>query len=76
MVERMEQLLTERSDAAGEVSKAFWHACAGGHRRAAEFLLARGAGLNRVPEYAEDTPLDAASSLGTRQETFSRGYGS
>ena len=68
MLERMEQLLTERSEGAGEVSKAFWHACAGGQRRAAEFLLARGADLNWVPEYAEGTPLDAASSLGTRQE--------
>lgn len=68
MVERMEQLLTERSDAASEVSKAFWHACAGGQRRAAEFLLARGADLKWVPEYAEGTPLDAASSRDTRQE--------
>jgi hypothetical protein len=68
MVERMEQLLAERSDAAGDVSQAFWHACAGGQRRAAEYLLARGADLSWVPEYAEGTPLDAASSLGTRQE--------
>ena len=63
----MEQLLGERPDAAGEVSQAFWHACAGGQRRAAEYLLARGADLNWVPEYAEGTPLDAASSLGTRR---------
>ena len=68
MVERMEELLGERSDAAGEVSQAFWHACAGGQRRAAEYLLAQGADLSWVPEYAEGTPLDAASSLGTRQE--------
>jgi uncharacterized protein len=67
MVERMEQLLGERPDAAGDVSQAFWHACAGGQRRAAEYLLARGADLNWVPEYAEGTPLDAANSLGTRQ---------
>lgn len=67
MVERIEQLLGERPDAAGEVSQAFWHACAGGQRRGAECLLARGADLNWVPEYAEGTPLDAASSLGTRR---------
>ena len=64
----MEQLLEERPDAAGELSQAFWHACAGGQRRAAEYLLARGADLNWVPDYAEGTPLDAANSLGTRQE--------
>jgi hypothetical protein len=68
MVERIEQLLGVRSDAAGEVSQAFWHASAGGHRRAAEYLLARGADLNWVPEYAEGTPLDAANSLDTRRE--------
>jgi uncharacterized protein len=68
MVERIEQLLGDRTDAAGEISQAFWHACAGGQRRAAEYLLARGADLNWVPDYAEGTPLDAANSLGTRQD--------
>jgi hypothetical protein len=68
MVERIEQLLAERPEAAGDVNQAFWHACAAGQRRAAEYLLARGADLGWVPEYAEGTPLDAASSLGTRQE--------
>jgi hypothetical protein len=67
MVERMGQLLGERPVAAGELSQAFWHACAGGQRRAAEYLCARGADLNWVPEYAEGTPLDAARSLGTRR---------
>jgi len=67
MVDRIEQLLEERPDAAGEVSQAFWHACAGGQRRAAEYLLARGADLNWEPEYAEGTPLDAADSIDTRQ---------
>jgi hypothetical protein len=66
---------------AGELSQAFWHACAGGQRRAAEFLLSRGADLNWVPDYAEGTALDAASSLGTRQDNViswlrSRGAGS
>ncbi len=66
MLERMEQLFAA-TDAPGEVSQAFWHACAGGQRRAAEFLLAHGADLDWVPDYAEGTPLDAASSPGTRQ---------
>ena len=68
MVERMEQLLDERPDKPGELSQAFWHACAGSQRRAAEYLLARGADPNWVPDYAEGTPLDAANALGTRQE--------
>jgi ankyrin repeat protein len=68
MLARTEQLLAERQHTEDEVSQAFWHACAGGQRRAAEYLLARGADLNWVPGYAEGTPLAAASSLGTRQE--------
>ncbi len=53
---------------ADDVSQAFWHACTGGQRRAAEYLLSRGADLNWVPDYAQGTPLDAASGLDTRQE--------
>jgi ankyrin repeat protein len=68
MLARTEQLLAEGHQSEEEVSQAFWHACAGGQRRVAEHLLARGADLDWVPEYAEGTPLDAAASLGTRQE--------
>ena len=50
------------------VSQAFWHACAGGQRRAAEYLLTRGADLNWEPDYAHGTPLDTASGPSTRQE--------
>jgi uncharacterized protein len=53
---------------AEQVSQAFWHACAGGQRRAAEYLLGRGADLNWEPDYAHGTPLDSANGLGTRQE--------
>lgn len=68
MLARAERLLAERYHTEDEVSQAFWHACAAGQRRAAEHLLAQGAGIDWVPDYAEGTPLDAASSLGTRQE--------
>ena len=50
------------------LSQAFWHACYGAQRRAAEYLLGRGADPNWVPDYADGTPLDAASSNGTRRE--------
>ena len=53
---------------AEDVSQAFWHACAGGQRRAAEYLLSRGADLTWEPDYAQGTPLDAASGLGTQQQ--------
>jgi hypothetical protein len=68
MVDRLEQLLAERPHSADEVSQAFWHACAGGQRRAAEYLLTCGAELNWTPDYAEGTPLDAAGSPGTRRD--------
>jgi uncharacterized protein len=72
MLERMEQLLSDRTDAAGEVSQAFWHACAAGQRRAAEHLLTHGADLGWVPDYAEGSPLDAARTLGTRRANVVR----
>lgn len=53
---------------AEEVSQAFWHACTGGQRRVAEYLLGRGADLNWEPDYAHGTALDTASGLSTRQE--------
>ena len=40
--------LTEEEPESAELSKAFWRACTGGQRRAAEYLLLRGADLNWV----------------------------
>jgi len=67
MLIRLEQLL-DGDLRPEDVSQAFWHACAAGQRRAAEYLLSRGADLNWEPDYANGTPLDAASGEGTRQE--------
>jgi hypothetical protein len=64
---RLEALLGS-DPRAEDVSQAFWHACTAGQRRAAEYLLARGADLNWEPDYAQGTPLDTASGLSTRQE--------
>lgn len=47
------------------VDQAFWHACAAGRRRAAEYLLGRGADWAWVPDYARGTALDAAAGRGT-----------
>lgn len=67
MLDRLEELLGS-DPPAEDVSQAFWHACGGGQRRAAEYLLSRGADLGWEPDYADGTPLDAASGLSTRQE--------
>src|SRR5215471_9393175 len=77
MLDRLQALLGS-DPPAGQVSQAFWHACTGGQRRAAEYLLSRGADLNWEPDYAHGTPLDTASGLGTRQEnviSWLRGLG-
>jgi hypothetical protein len=68
MLQRLEELVEERPASPDEISQAFWHACAGGRRRTAEYLLDRGADLNWVPDYAEGTALDAAGSRGTGRE--------
>jgi hypothetical protein len=49
-------------------SPARWHACSGAQRRAGEYLLGRGADLNWIPDYAEATPLDAATGNGTPRD--------
>ena len=51
-----------------EVSQAFWHACNAGQPRVAEYVLSRGGDLNWEPDYAQGTPLGAASQPSTRQE--------
>ena len=49
-----------RGAAFDEVTIAFWCACHGGQRLAAEYLLDRGAELNWISEWDGLTPLDAA----------------
>jgi uncharacterized protein len=46
------------------INDAFWQACHGGQRKAAEYLLDRGADLNWVPHWTDETPLDVAVSSG------------
>jgi ankyrin repeat protein len=69
LLDRLGELLTDNQLGTSEkINQAFWHACAGGQRRAAELLLDRGADVNWVPDYADGTALDAARGRGTRQE--------
>lgn len=65
MLGRLAELL--RSDPPpAEVSQAFWHACNGGQRRGVSSVTRRRP--HSEPDYAQGTPLDAASQPGTRQE--------
>jgi hypothetical protein len=63
LLDRLAQLLGD-NPSSPQVSQAFWHACSGGQRRAAEYLLGRGADLEWIPDYAKGTPLDAANAEG------------
>jgi ankyrin repeat protein len=63
LLARTEELL--RGASTDEISQAFWHACSGGQRRAAELLVAHGADLNWVPRYAKGTALDQAGQPDT-----------
>lgn len=49
-----------------DVTNAFWHACRGGHRETAEYLLNRGADLNWIG-YDQRTPLQAARESGVTE---------
>ena len=68
LLPRLRELLAGSGEGTPEkISQAFWHACAGGQRRAAELLLDLGADLNWSPGYADGTPLDAAAGGSTRR---------
>jgi len=66
LLEQLAELLGD-SPSSQQLSQALWHACSGGQRRAAEYLLGRGADLNWIPDYAQGTPLDAAGGEGTQR---------
>jgi uncharacterized protein len=69
MLDRVEELLAATPPPSEEdVNNAFWQACHGGERRAAERLLAAGADINFSPAYASNqTALDQATSPDTRR---------
>ena len=69
LLDRLQQLLSDNPPPE-RLSQAFWHACAGGQRRAAEYLLHRAADIDWVPDYADGTPLDAAMGQGTQRDNL------
>jgi hypothetical protein len=71
MTSRVEQFFTGPSaPSQKELNDAFWQACNGGFRRTAEHLLARGADLNWIPDYAKQTPLGIATGHDTGREAL------
>jgi hypothetical protein len=79
MTARVEELLdSETPPGPGEIAHAFWQACHGGQRRTAEYLFARGADINAIPDHSRHTPLDIAPGPDTRREavvSWLRGHG-
>jgi ankyrin repeat protein len=71
MTSQVEQFFTGPSTPSPtEVNDAFWQACHGGFLRTAEYLLARGADLNWIPEYTKQTPLEIATRHDTGREAL------
>jgi ankyrin repeat protein len=69
LADRVQQLMSADPPPDAEaVTTAFWHACSGGQRRVAEYLLSHGADINGRPGYAKDNPVQAAASVDTRRD--------
>ena len=67
LMSRVEELVAAGPGPA-QISEAFWHACHGGQRRTADYLLRHGADINAVVPYAQGTALDVAAGPDTRRE--------
>lgn len=61
--DRVRADFAEKPPATREVTNAFWHACRGGQREVAEYLLERGADMNWIG-HDRKTPLQAAEESG------------
>jgi len=69
MLTRLDELLGTVPPTEADLNEAFWQACHGGQRRAAERLLAAGADINACPAYANNqSALDAAIRPDTRRD--------
>jgi uncharacterized protein len=65
LMDRLERNFAgDAAPSSAEITRAFWGACHGGQRSAAEYLLDRGAKLNWIPSWERVTPLDAAQRSG------------
>jgi hypothetical protein len=74
LLDRLEELLAGRPGSE-DISHAFWQACHGGQRRAAERLLNAGADLSYHPGYADETPAQIAATHGEQRSNVIRWLG-
>lgn len=70
LLDRLDELVTDSPVTQAALDQAFWHACAGGQRRAAEMLRDLGADLDFTPDYGHGTVLDIASGPGTQRSNL------
>jgi uncharacterized protein len=71
MMPRVEALLAAiPPPSPDDLTEAFWQACHGGQRRAAERLLAGGADVSGTPGYSDQTAAEAAAEPGTQRESL------
>jgi ankyrin repeat protein len=77
LLTRLDELLAATpAPAESEVNQAFFHACQGGQLRAAQRLLAAGADLTAIPDYAGGaTVLEMALNPDTRREQLATWLG-
>jgi uncharacterized protein len=69
LLSRLEELLAVDPAPPGDaINEAFWQACHGAQRRAAEHLLGLGADLTAIPRYARQTAVEIAAGPDTRRE--------
>ncbi|MDE3206677.1 MAG: hypothetical protein KGQ66_20915 [Acidobacteriota bacterium] len=69
LLARLDELLAAGPVTQDDLDQAFWQACHGGQRRAAQRLLAAGADLTATPSYAAaQTALDVTTATDTRRQ--------
>jgi hypothetical protein len=75
LLERVKAHCTGGSHTADQITNSFWHACRGGQRETAEYLLEQGATLNWVG-HDRKTPLQVAQESGVENlVSWLRGQG-
>jgi ankyrin repeat protein len=68
---RLEELLDSvPAPTPDDITEAFWQACHGGQRRAAERLLASGADPDATPGYSDQAASEVAAAPGTQRENL------
>jgi uncharacterized protein len=71
LMQQVEELLVASpAPSPDDITEAFWQACHGGQRRAAERLLASGADPDATPGYSDQTAAQAAAEPGTQRENL------